>query len=160
LCIDSMLKRLVKVFMDKISLPFIMANINEWMVMSRTDFINFSLKVAIITVISIAGVFASDGDVNYSAPYITVDPETGKLITVNPGPELKMHTNTPMPAATPATATVPLPSGLSDRPALRTGTGQNDGLVFKISVIAAIIIAILALAGWRIRQNQSKKQSL
>ena len=38
---------------------------------------------------------AGDGDVDYSAPYITVDPETGKLITVNPGPELKMHAPTP-----------------------------------------------------------------
>ena len=27
---------------------------------------------------------AYDGDVDYSAPYITVDPETGKLVTIDP----------------------------------------------------------------------------
>lgn len=35
--------------------------------------------------------FAGDGDVDYSAPYITLDPETGELVTVNPGPQLKSH---------------------------------------------------------------------
>lgn len=30
---------------------------------------------------------AYDGDVDYSAPYLTVDPETGKLVTIDPRAE-------------------------------------------------------------------------
>jgi hypothetical protein len=36
-------------------------------------------------------VLATDGDVVYSAPYIWVNPETGQIETVNPGPRLKAH---------------------------------------------------------------------
>ncbi len=36
-------------------------------------------------------VFATDGDVVYSAPYIWVNPDTGQIETVNPGPRLKAH---------------------------------------------------------------------
>lgn len=35
--------------------------------------------------------YATDGDVQYSAPYIWVNPETGQVETVNPGPTLKTH---------------------------------------------------------------------
>ena len=35
--------------------------------------------------------FAYDGDVDYNAPYLTVDPETGKLVTIDP----KTQTTTP-----------------------------------------------------------------
>ena len=34
---------------------------------------------------------AYDGDVDYNAPYLTVDPETGKLVTIDP----KTQTTTP-----------------------------------------------------------------
>jgi hypothetical protein len=36
-------------------------------------------------------VSATDGDVVYSAPYIWVNPDTGQIETVNPGPRLKAH---------------------------------------------------------------------
>ena len=35
--------------------------------------------------------FAYDGDVDFNAPYLTVDPETGKLVTIDP----KTQTKTP-----------------------------------------------------------------
>ncbi len=51
-----------------------------------------------ITVLCLAGVVTAsmllartghsyDGDVDYSAPYVTLDPETGKLVTVDPKQE-------------------------------------------------------------------------
>jgi hypothetical protein len=39
-------------------------------------------------------VFAVDGDVDYAAPYLWVDPETGQVSTVNPGPQPKVHMET------------------------------------------------------------------
>jgi len=39
-------------------------------------------------------VFAVDGDVDYAAPYLWVDPETGQVSTVNPGPQSKVHMET------------------------------------------------------------------
>ena len=53
-----------------------------------------------ILLLVLAGVFktgtaiAVDGDVDYSAPYLWVDPETGEVSTVNPGPQPKVHTET------------------------------------------------------------------
>lgn len=37
------------------------------------------------------GVMAIDGDMDYTAPYIMVDPDTGQVVTVNPGPRPKAH---------------------------------------------------------------------
>ena len=36
------------------------------------------------SVLSAGSVYSYDGDVDYSAPYVTLDPKTGKLITVDP----------------------------------------------------------------------------
>lgn len=41
-----------------------------------------------------AVVFAVDGDVDYSAPYLWVDPNTGQISTINPGPQPKVHAET------------------------------------------------------------------
>jgi hypothetical protein len=47
-------------------------------------------------------VFAVDGDVDYAAPYLWVDPETGQVSTINPGPQPKVHTETADNSRTPA----------------------------------------------------------
>jgi len=44
-----------------------------------------------ITFFIAINVYAYDGDVDFSAPYITIDPETGTLVTVDP----KTQTKTP-----------------------------------------------------------------
>jgi len=50
------------------------------------------VRVIILTwCLSIQLSLAIDGDVEYSAPYIMVDPETGQIVTVNPGPKPKAH---------------------------------------------------------------------
>lgn len=50
------------------------------------------LQAAVLLSILSQPIRASDGDVDYSSPYITVDPKTGQLVTRNPGPRLKTHT--------------------------------------------------------------------
>ncbi|NNE38520.1 MAG: hypothetical protein HKN08_09465 [Gammaproteobacteria bacterium] len=44
-----------------------------------------------ITLMVVFNVYAYDGDVDYTAPYVTIDPETGTLVTVDP----KTQTKTP-----------------------------------------------------------------
>lgn len=53
-------------------------------------FMTYSASLLMAWLIIVSSVFlntelsAYDGDVDYSAPYITVDPETGKLVTIDP----------------------------------------------------------------------------
>ena len=52
----------------------------------------FIIKLVVLNIYLFAfSALAIDGDVVYSAPYIMVDPETGQIVTVNPGPKLKAH---------------------------------------------------------------------
>ena len=53
---------------------------------------------------------AYDGDVDYSAPYITVDPETGKLVTIDP----KAQQQPQHPAADPNSTQTATPANQSD----------------------------------------------
>lgn len=60
--------------------------------------------IKLISLIYLTGLFtfnanAYDGDVDYNAPYVTIDPETGKLVTIDP----KAQTKTPH--ATPGNST-------------------------------------------------------
>lgn len=88
-------------------------------------------------------VFAGDGDLNYSAPYITVDPETGQLVTKNPGPHLKMHSQDPsmqMQAGEPDTTATTVAS--------QTSTGSTDDLSMPASQhISPVAIITLVAAG-------------
>ncbi|NIN35095.1 MAG: hypothetical protein GTO60_08430 [Gammaproteobacteria bacterium] len=43
-----------------------------------------TLFIVLTLIILVPDLPAYDGDVDYSAPYITVDPETGKLVTIDP----------------------------------------------------------------------------
>lgn len=67
--------------------------------MKKTFFFTAS-GVLMLALGAAQSVSAGDGDVDYSAPYITVDPETGELVTVNPGPQLKMHSGSRSLSAT------------------------------------------------------------
>ncbi|NNE37311.1 MAG: hypothetical protein HKN08_03315 [Gammaproteobacteria bacterium] len=85
-------------------------------------------------------VFATDGDVVYSAPYIWVNPETGQIETVNPGPRLKTH------EAMPATETAESANPgfmASEASGASTGTGESDSeAVAHTSIIHPIIVLI------------------
>jgi hypothetical protein len=100
--------------------------------------------VAVAGLLSAGNTFASDGDVDYSAPYITVDPETGKLVTVNPGPQLRVHppasSNETIPGAAAATdAKTAMPQST-----MAGESGQQTGL-FPIILIIAIVVLIAAV---------------
>jgi len=111
-------------------------------------YVNHIVLVALI--FSAGVVLAGDGDVDYSAPYITVDPETGQLVTINPGPKLKMHeqmaptidTRVAVADATPADATS---TTISDAPSY----------TLSIVVVATLFILIAGLAGWRSKQKRT-----
>jgi len=115
---------------------------------------------------------ASDGDVDYSTPYITVDPVTGQLVTKNPGPKLKAH---PMDMSSPAETTTPNsaavtttspPANTSDasqmaasqNPVQSESQGVNDkqasGSMPMIIVIVTGVLVFGAVMLRRFRQRQ------
>lgn len=119
-------------------------------------------KSLVITLIVIAGVLsindvlAIDGDVEYSAPYIMVDPETGQIVTVNPGPRLKAH-ETPAELSVQDTAQ----AGTAALNAARaSGTLQNgistspDTLPVTIAVLACLFMVV---TGFMIRFLKEKR---
>jgi len=97
-------------------------------------------------------VIAGDGDVSYSAPYITVDPATGNLITVNPGPELKTH-NMNMSATSTFDSVVTTPK-LSDA-AVTADSEQTDISVLVIALIAGGIGVLAVLANKYMKQKNT-----
>ena len=62
-----------------------------------------TMLIIILSVFMMQTAWAYDGDVDYNAPYVTVDPETGTLVTIDP----KAQTKTPH-EATANTATAPV----------------------------------------------------
>ena len=58
--------------------------------MSAKNIWNMLAMIVVTTALS-ENTLAYDNDVDYSAPYLTVDPETGQLVTVDP----KQGTKTP-----------------------------------------------------------------
>ena len=81
---------------------------------------------------------AIDGDVEYSAPYIMVDPETGQIVTVNPGPRLKAHEAPEEMAAQDTTR-----AGTAALTAART-TGTLENRTIMPPDTLPVIIAVLA----------------
>lgn len=61
--------------------------------MYQTSFHTF-LIIILAGMLIVPVVFAVDGDVDYAAPYLWVDPKTGQVSTINPGPQPKVHTET------------------------------------------------------------------
>lgn len=103
---------------------------------------------------------ASDGDVDYSAPYITVDPKTGQLVTRNPGPRLKTHSmdmsgqsmaETP-PAVTSSKTANSVPEAVtSAEPAYESDPGISTS---TIAIIVAGVFVFGTLAAKKMRQKQ------
>jgi hypothetical protein len=96
---------------------------------------------------------AGDGDVDYSAPYITVDPETGQLVTRNPGPKLKMHEQ-----MAPAAAIESSPAVASAVP-VETASPSNSETPSAsqsiLAIVATLSILVAGFAVWRSRQKQT-----
>jgi len=119
------------------------------------------LQVAALVAILPQPATASDGDVDYSSPYITVDPKTGQLVTRNPGPRLKTHsmdmgsetTADSVAALTGDTAkqdaATPPPTEVQDA-ASTTDTGFNPATI-------AIIAGALFVAGVVVARMKKQK---
>ena len=103
------------------------------------------------SVLSTGSVYSYDGDVDYSAPYVTLDPKTGKLITVDPKKDpaaMQQAQQTQHPATVSSDAATSTPAA---------DTANSGGNVASISTEAdattapartpttAVLIAIAAI---------------
>ena len=100
------------------------------------------------SVLSTGSVYSYDGDVDYSAPYVTLDPKTGKLITVDPKKDPAAMQQTQHPATVSSDAATSTPAA---------DTANSGGNVASISTEAnattapartpttAVLIAIAAI---------------
>ena len=115
------------------------------------------LQIAVLVAVLPQPAKASDGDVDYSSPYITVDPKTGQLVTRNPGPRLKTHsmdmgsekTSDSVAALTAESATTPPPADMPEQ-AAQSDSGFNPATI-------AIIAGALFVAGVVIARMKKQK---
>lgn len=113
--------------------------------------VKYGVLLAGIGVTGIAA--AGDGDVDYSAPYITVDPETGQLVTKNPGPKLKMHEQM---ASAAAIETSPVVVGAGPvETASPANSGTPSAALSIVAIVATLSILIAGFAVWRSKQKQT-----
>lgn len=98
---------------------------------------------------------AYDGDIDYSAPYVTLDPKTGKLITVDPkqqqadGQAQPPHPNAPPqdatasgPApATSATTAAAAPANAASPASTSVPTASASGTNVIAAVVGLVLIA-------------------
>ncbi len=118
-----------------------------------------AMQIALSIVLLPGQVMATDGDVDYSSPYITVDPETGQLVTKNPGPRLKTHPQDSSSMAQMGEQTVDS-SPVAGQPVI-DGPGnlsmpenQQMGATSIITIITGAVMVFGALAFWKFRQRQ------
>jgi hypothetical protein len=115
------------------------------------------ILIASVCVLSINQGLAIDGDVEYSAPYIMVDPETGQIVTVNPGPRLKAHEtaaemltdDTTQAAGTRALSAAKATGTLQDRM-----TSTPDTLPSIIITFACLFMVVCGFLIKRLKEKQ------
>jgi hypothetical protein len=115
----------------------------------------FIIKLVVLNIYLFAfSALAIDGDVVYSAPYIMVDPETGQIVTVNPGPKLKAHevmvTNEDNSAAADeanVTASINVTNDISQ-------ASEPNTTLPVIAMIACLFMVVTGFVIWK--KNQSK----
>lgn len=111
--------------------------------MTRLFALSVTLTLAVACLALPAVATAGDGDVDYSAPYITVDPETGKLITVNPGPTMKVH---PAPSENGNAGDATIMAGAQSTISGPSKTPAADAMAGSGYVIAAAITGAVILS--------------
>jgi hypothetical protein len=113
---------------------------------------NFSLKIftswfIVLSLVLLSAVLSAyDGDVDYSAPYITVDPETGKLVTIDPKAQQQQHQATDPNTA--QTANTQTDSGVQNSQVMgATGNSMNQSDEGQTSsaTMSPLLIGILVL---------------
>lgn len=96
---------------------------------------------------------ASDGDVDYSAPYITVDPETGELITVNPGPRPEMHDMAVMSAADSGEES---PQRSSTVDSATTSSMWSGSVIVALATAIGVAVGAIIFVALKAKQNRSR----
>ncbi|MGY8814383.1 MAG: hypothetical protein ACKVHQ_06655 [Gammaproteobacteria bacterium] len=122
---------------------------------------NMRLTFALITLFACTSLIsikvnAYDGDVDFMAPYLTVDPETGKLVTIDPRAQTKTEhesttdATTQIPSTTvdaPTSQIVPVSAQNAQENTSIPSTGQTETAPgSKMPVIAFAIIGLLAFS--------------
>jgi hypothetical protein len=115
----------------------------------------FIIKLVVLNIYLFAfSALAIDGDVVYSAPYIMVDPETGQIVTVNPGPKLKAHEvmvtnedNSAVADEANVTANINVTNDISQ-------ASEPNTTLPVIAMIACLFMVVTGFVIWK--KNQSK----
>jgi len=100
----------------------------------RSNTIFYVLLIVVVAAILTGRALAYDGDVDYSAPYLTVDPETGKLVTVDP----RQGTVTPHPTTKPDATDLSKQSTTPDQ-----ATENSSDSLQKIAALSGILVIVL-----------------
>jgi len=87
--------------------------------------------------------YAYDGDVDFSAPYMTLDPETGKLITVDPtqNPVPPVQSPQHQMAQTAQVASADMQPGEPQTPS----ASVNPIIAGAVIVFVAVVVAVAAV---------------
>ena len=113
------------------------------------------MMTGIVILLFCVKVPAYDGDIDYLAPYMTVDPETGKRITVEPRAQAKtLHEGSADTTDQTASTTVEPPpeqtgstmgQSAQDNASISTSGQSESSSVSSLPIIGGIIIALLAM---------------
>lgn len=100
----------------------------------------FVTAVCILTTETGRNSYAYDGDVDFSAPYITLDPEAGKLITIDPTQNPVPVTQPPqhqMAQTAPVAPTIDIQSGTTN-----TQLGEPQTPSASVNPIIAVVVIV------------------
>ncbi len=123
--------------------------------MSTANRISKFFSVCITCMIAF-NTYGYDGDVDYTAPYVTIDPETGTLVTVDP----KTQTKTPHTSSMDKGANTSNTTNAQTTPSIMAtsttaGTGQqtpsdsaldSQATRFNLAIISGVLLAAVAAA--------------
>lgn len=96
---------------------------------------------------------AYDGDIDYSAPYVTLDPKTGKLITVDPkqqqadGQPQPPHPSAPPQDATASQSSTPAADAASNTAAAATPSVASTPTNSVGTNVIAAVTGLVVIAG-------------
>ncbi len=120
--------------------------------MSTANRISKFFSVCITCMIAF-NTYGYDGDVDYTAPYVTIDPETGTLVTVDPKTQTKTPHTSSVDKAANATNTETTTSITATSTTARTGQqAPSDSALdsqatrFNLAIISGVLLAAVAAA--------------
>ncbi|MGK0297804.1 MAG: hypothetical protein ACI9XC_001421 [Gammaproteobacteria bacterium] len=129
---------------------------NCWLPLQNNLFSIALIAMFASTGLITTGVYAYDGDVDFLAPYLTVDPETGKLVTIDPRAqttvvhEASADTSDEILSTTvdaPPTQTASVSAQTTQEIMSAPATGQSESPQgSNMPLIAGLIIGLLAIS--------------